>query len=198
VGDEVRAVGDPDPAGDFCLWLEGGIYYICGFGEEGRFPKLLGFADLQKLVRSPGKPVPWAELDPRIGAIGSRSTQPAMDVPAIKAVRAKLDRLLEEMDSAENEVDQAESRREYEELSAYLRAELAPGGLTRDLNSPIGRSRSMIFDRRNTVLKKLRSTKPPLTKLADHFEHHISSRFEGFVYRPQGTPPQWRTEKTQK
>jgi hypothetical protein len=198
VGNEVRSVRDPDPASDFCLWLEGGTYYICGFGEEGRFADLRGFGDLQKLILSPGEPVPWAELDPTILAIESRSAQPAMDTEAIVAARAELNRLREEVDSADNDVDRADSQRRYYELTAQLQGELGPGGRTRDLNSLINKLRPKIAGRLNTVYENLRATEPPLEKLASHFQDSISSSTSGFVYAPKRMSPPWRTEKDRK
>lgn len=184
----------PDPAIDFCLLPEPGGYYVCGFGEEGRFQNLLGLGTLQLLIRSPGQPVPWAELDPSILANDHRSAQPAMDNAAIAAARSELNRLREEIDSADNEVEKADSQRRYDALAAQLQSELAPGGRTRDLNSLIEKIRPKIAGRLKTVYDNFRGDEPPLKKLADHFEASVSSNSSGFVYSSRDIQPAWRTE----
>jgi hypothetical protein len=198
VGETSSARRLPDPTTDYCLFPESGGYYLCGWGEEGRFPNLRGLGTLRLLVRSPGQPVPWIELDPAFMARDPRSAQPAMDAAAVGAARAKLNRLREEIDGADNHVDRADSQRLYDELAAMLQSEVGPGGRTRDLNSLLDRIRPKIVGRLKTVYERCRASEPPLKRLADHFESTISSTPSGFVYSPPDPIPNWCTEENQK
>jgi hypothetical protein len=168
---------------------------VCADDESGHFPDLRGLYTLQLLVRRPGQPVPWADLDPSILRLGQHSVQPALDEAAVATARADLDRLRREVEDAADEVERADSQRRLDELSARLGADIGLAGRVRDLNSLTDRLRPKMAGRLSTVYENFRRADPPLAKLARHFEDYVSSTPSGFIYDPPPPAPAWKTEK---
>ncbi|HUY32964.1 MAG TPA: hypothetical protein VMV69_09300 [Pirellulales bacterium] len=173
------------------LRLDGGTYFIAGFGERGHLPKLKGFAQLAKLVASPGIPIPMLELsganlDQRI-VNDQQSRQATLDATAKKEADKQLRELGADIEQAMKDNDLAELGRlqqEHDDLVTHLTTATGIGGKDRDMNNPLDKLRPRIFGTLGTAYKKLRSSKPPMKELADHFESSISSEGPTFIYRP--------------
>jgi len=171
---------------EFVLAPDGDGYFVRAFGAEGHFSNLAGFRDLDRLLRSPGKPVSMTELDSQPEHGSSRSRQPTLDPPARKDIEKDIERLRLEVSGAENEVEKADSQEKLDELLSRYKSATGIGGKSRDMNDPAGNLRARINGRIETVRKTLRKASPSLAALADHLESP-TIRAEGltFIYDPR-------------
>jgi hypothetical protein len=138
--------------------------------------------------------VPWATLEPGFLLTGKRTTQPIFDKDGQKNYKETLARLMDEVEEAEDEIEKADSQRRLDELKSEIRRTTGIRGKPRDLNSIVNRMRPMIWDRLNTIIRRLRSSTPPLNRVAEHFEKCISSNANGFIYDPPPATPSWLVE----
>ncbi len=190
-------IDPPPPDSAFLFALSGSVYFIRAFGAEGYFPPLAGFNDLERLIRSPGKPVSMFELT-GISAdtppvYGRRSSkQPALDNAALAAIRKDVERLRGEVEEAENDVDREDSQKKLDVVLACLSSSTGKSGTPRDLNNPFGNLRSKIADRIATARRKLKDSNPSLSALADHLETPvIRAEDTDYMYDPPAPAPNW-------
>jgi hypothetical protein len=190
---------DPQEATKFVFASMGSTYLLAGFGEAGHLPSSLkGLGVIARLVRTPGVPVPWAELDTGILKADSRTPQPTYDETALKDLREKCLRLQTEIETADDEIERADSQRQLDELTAHLLPAIGLQGKARDMNNLTDKLRPKIWGRINTVNEKLRQAMPPMPNMAKHFEECITSTTDGFLYNPPAPVPQWQTEPDKK
>jgi hypothetical protein len=191
----------PATVEEFVFAPSGNGYTIKGFRESGHLTGLKGLKVIALLIQTPDKPVLMQELagaDARMKA-DRRSPQKVLDGEAQRKLwkrrcewRADLDRAREENDTVEADV----AEREIGEIDKQLAQGLGLGGKDRDLNNPYDKLRSLIHRRLKAVHKAMRNAKPPMRKLADHFELHIASEASKcFVYRPGPGQPPWATKE---
>ena len=110
------------------------MWDVSGFGEQGLIPDLIGVGNLVQLMRSPGQVVPWADLlaSPTLSA---RGRQPVFDATALDAYRKEQKRLRDEIDTAENDVERADSQERLDAIDSQLKKDLGLGSRPRDLNN---------------------------------------------------------------
>jgi hypothetical protein len=196
---ESKASPGLPPAEEYVFAPSGNVYYVAGFGESGHMTGLKGLAVIASLIKRPGDPVPMLKLigaDLRL-ANDRRSHQPALDDEARQEARAQLKELFADRDRARQENNNAEetfAQGEINRLMKALGSASGKSGKSRDLNNPLDRWRPTIYRRLQTVYDKMREGQMP--KLAEHFELNITSEKGAFVYRPAGSPPQWRLHLT--
>ncbi len=169
-------------------------WFIRAFGAEGHFTNLDGFRDLDKLLRSPGKPVSMIELDGGLdnGSTRSRSKQPALDAKAREQIEKEIKRLREEVASADNVVEKADSQHRLDELLQQYQRDTGIGGKDRDLNNPADKLRPKIHGRLRAVRNTLKDAVPPLCDLAAHLETpNVRSEGLAFIYDPPKPAPEW-------
>jgi hypothetical protein len=193
-----RQDGDPltttPPAEQWLFAPSGNGYFIAGFGESGHLARYKGLADIARLIRTPGKPVPMLDL---IGADlksknDRRSRQPAVDGPGLQKILAQLDEHradLEKAQAANSSVEADVAQAEIEKLESTLAAVMGKQGKARDLNNLVDQLRPRIHARIKAVVKAMRQGPLPMPKLAQHFELSIGSESGAFVYRPAEAPP---------
>jgi hypothetical protein len=186
------------PAEQWVFAPSGNGYFIAGLGESGHLGRYKGLADIARLIRTPGKPVPILEL---IGAdirlkTDRRSRQPTVDAQGVQDILAQLAELRADRGRAQaaNNLAEADAvQTEIEKLESYLAAAAGVKGKVRDLNNLYDKLRPKIHGRLGTAYKAMRAATPPMKNLADHFDLSISAEAgSGFVYRPAGAPPPWK------
>jgi hypothetical protein len=181
--------------GEKCrLAPSGAVWLIEGFGESGHLRNQIGVTNLVQLLRKPGQTVPWAELISTLIEDDPHSNQPMHNAEGVRDIQKERARLQGEIDEADNDAEMAESARLLDELNDHAMKAIGLGGNQRDLNSPIKRFRSRVYGRLDDVYKSMRAAKPPLTKLAAHFEHNITSCVDGYFYTPTYPSPNWEFE----
>lgn len=188
-------------AAPFVLAREGEMWFVRAFGQEGRFRDTKGFRVLDKLLRSQGKPVAMIDLGRLHDTISDKpmptgqaqanglstlreSRQDTYDDEALDSIRKEEERLLQEIDEAEDEVERADSQAALDALRAHWKAAIGKNGKPRDLNDIASTLRPRITGQLSTVREKLRDGK--LGELADHLESP-TIRAEGlsFIYTAQ-------------
>jgi hypothetical protein len=189
-----------------CIWApDGDVYLVAGFGERGHLSKLKGLAMIEKLVQSPGQPVPMALL---AGCAGEqlnkdkRTKQPTMDMQALQEAYNRSVVLRTELQQAESEgrtLEADEHRTELEGLQRVFQSALGIRGKVRDLNDLANTLRPTIHAALGRVYKAMREANPPMPKLTGHLEAAIGSEVAAFAYR-SGLPsyPSWKTSADQK
>jgi hypothetical protein len=176
---------------DEWIWApEGNGYLVAALGERGHFSKLKGLAMIEKLVQSPGQPVPMALL---AGCAGEqlkkdkRTKQPTMDRQALQEAYNRSSVLRTELEQAEAEgrtLEADEHRAELEALQREIRSVLGIKGKVRDLNDLANKLRPTIHARLNQVYKAMREATPAMPRLAEYLDSAIGSEGAAFVYRP--------------
>lgn len=92
--------------GRFVFAACGKTFPIAGFGEEGHLPgSLKGLSTIARLLRTPGVPVPWGELEPAILNDAARTSQSAWDDTGANELCREFRRLQTEVETAENDVE---------------------------------------------------------------------------------------------
>src|SRR5439155_16212306 len=116
---------------------------------------------IERLVRSPGQPIPMALL---VGGTAEqlnndkRSKQPAMDQEAMQKVYNRCDALRAEIERDEREwrtAEATEGRDELERLQQQLKADLGIQGKVRDLNDLANKLRPSIHSALARVYKAM-------------------------------------------
>jgi hypothetical protein len=194
----------------FVFRREGDGYNISGFGENGHVSATgcKGLHVIHRLVQTPGKVVQFHELnrllakrEPQAKAnadLGelvnkyndgrpglSRDDRPSVQKALTPEEISDLQRLLEDPDI---------SLEQREEIESYLRASRDHRGKPRDLQAPRQKYAPRIRGLVNSACNRLRTAKPPMSKLAKHFHASIhESGGTGFEYAPTGEPIPWKT-----
>jgi hypothetical protein len=193
----------PPPSVKWCFAPSGDGYFVAGFGESGHLSGYKGLSDIARLIKTPGEPVPMLDLEGAGQQLkrDRRSRQPAVDAPGLQQIAGQLKELKADLERAlaeKNTVEADAARSQIEQLEASRASAMGVGGKMRDLNDLYNRLRPKIHGRLQTVYNAMREADPPMKQLADHFELSISCEGgSGFVYRPVGTPPPWRFERTE-
>jgi hypothetical protein len=192
---------DPLGCGGWLFVPSGDGYFIAGFGESGHLSKYKGLANIARLIRTPGRPVPMLELAGAEQRLKSdrKTRQPALGPEEVRQARAKLGELHSDLERAKAENDSVTAditTEEIQQLEDVLRAATGLGGKARDLNNLYDRLRPTISGRLQTVYKAMKAANPPMPLLAQHFELSISCEGgSGFVYQPAGNPPPWQFQR---
>lgn len=181
--------------GDFLFHRDGNGWLVAGFGEKGHFSELRGFAVIHRLVRSPGKPVPMAELvgAPEAAKNDWHSRQPVLDQTAIREYRAKLAEYDADIQRANDEQDFTEAavlENERAQVQEQLDQALNITGKSRDLNNPNDKLRPRLWGLIQRARKAIERSSPTIAK---HFEHTLSCNDDAFTYHP-GTEITWKIE----
>lgn len=164
--------------------------------ESGDLQNMKGMGDLVRLLRTPGRVVPYAEL---LGTAllprDPRSQQPALDDLAVAQIGEEKTRLEGEIEEARREGDavaEEDSRRRLEALEKEVSAAMGLAGRSRDLNDPTDKFRSRIRNRLNNLYAKMRHE--GLRGLSAHLNAAISAERVGYVYSPPSPVPEWEIE----
>lgn len=184
--------------------VDGDVYLIEAFGESGRFSRLMGFIDIQRLIQTPDIAVGMSLL---VGETKAEllSTDAAVTPEALNAARDKLRELMSEResinadsDSVSAQLELTEVQNEIDQLTDYISKNTGLRGRSRNLNAKHQTAmRSKIHDRIETAIAKLKACKPPLLKTATHFEQAIHAVGDGYVYEPGPSSPAWQTAPKQ-
>src|SRR5262249_15195803 len=136
---------------DEWVWApDGDGYRLAGLGERGHLAQLKGLTMIEKLVRSPGQPIPMALL---VGGTAEqmgkdkRSKQPAMDAEALRDAYNRCSVLRAELEQAESEgctLEGQELRDELDALLQQIRSAVGIRGKVRDLNGLANKLRPSI------------------------------------------------------
>lgn len=210
-----------DDRAEFVFAPDGDGYYIRGFDESGRLSAkgCKGLHQLFKIIQTPGVAVPMTNLmgagekmgrdvgrlrdkakRAEVDAVHSGSSwQPTVTDEERKSIEADLRRTRAELEKAEAAGDTVEvehCRQHINSVEAKRRSMLGMSGKARNINSEANRLRPSITPRLKAAYEKMREAKPPMTRLADHFEFSISAEGGGFIYRPAGDPPPWSLNRT--
>ena len=186
----------------FVFARDGDGYVIEAFGVRARVRALKGFAQIEQLIRTPGRPVPMTQLfgggdDKRAGR-EQRSRQEAFDTQARDKINDRLKELRQEYDAAKkanSTVQMDVAAQEIHGLELYLRHSTGRRGRSRDLNSLADKLRPSILGALKRAYQALRDTRPSLDSLASHLELSIQSEGSDFVYpAPAGFTPAWSFE----
>lgn len=204
-GDGKRIKGVPLDEAKFVLARDGDVWFVRAFGKEGRFTDLRGFQVLDKLLRSPGKPVPMLELladnaDSFIGnaskegaldaglSIGQSKPQSILDPEAKADIKANIQRLKNEINEADNDVDREDSQAKLKVLLARYEPLLGKNGKPRDLSSLADSMRARIWKQLHKLLAKFRVAEYGMGELAKHLKSPtIRAIGSDFIYSP---PPE--------
>ncbi len=196
----MKALNAP-PAEEYVFARQGDGWYIRGFGESGFVRNLKGFANLARLIRSPGEPVSMRELtgmqdDARLNA-DRQTPQPALDEQSLREIRDELAERQADLQEAKDENNTVEAdlaQADTDRLKESLGSALGKGGKVRDLNNPNEQMRPTILTNLRRAYKRLKESS--MTMLAEHFESSVTSESGACVYRPAGDHPTWRFERT--
>jgi len=182
----------------FVFIPHGDGFYIEGFGESGHVKKTRGFEYILKIISSTKSGMPMASLtgadkDQRLTS-DSHSKQPEIDEQARNEIERRLLELSDDRKKAEREnnpMEIAACDEEHKKLESQIRRATGLGGKSRDLNNPLDKLRPSIHGALNRAHKKLRDARPPMIRVAEHFESNISSASGCFVYHPAKPSPKW-------
>ena len=191
--------GAPDArdreAAPFVLARDGRMWFVRAFGREGLFPDLTGFKLLDKLLRSPGVPLPMIELlrdddtlplvrhsvnnDDHLAekvadaglSTGAAKPEPVLDRQAEAEIKREIARLQREIEEADNDVDRRDSQCRLDKLRAYYQKMKGFNGKARPLGDSTDKLRARIFKLIKTVCDNLRAS--GMDQLADHFRSPI-------------------------
>lgn len=184
----------PDPV-RFCFWREGQGFWISGFGDSGFVKFLRGFEHIFRLLEARDSRFPMVGLVARggvpEGTANSHVPDPVFDDEGLRAIREKRRQLDEQRDEAMElgKTDKVEALdREIEALEAATLQGIGVSGRSRNLDTRIDSLRATIHSNLRRAIDALRTSDPPLTALATHFESFISAEGADFVYRPVERP----------
>jgi hypothetical protein len=182
---------------EFVFVPSGNGYEIKGFGESGHIKKLKGLKVIARLISTPNVSVSMEELVGGTGQKGTdrRTPQVAFDPEAEKKIKAEMRELQNDLTKARKNNDHGEVERverEIEKLQRHVLQAKGLGGRKRDLNNPYDKLRPRIYSQLQDVYAAMRKAKPPMLKLAEHFELAISSEGgNAYIYRPGPLAPSW-------
>jgi hypothetical protein len=128
--------------------------------------------------------------------IDPRSKQDAMDCQEMREGSETLVELRADLERAKSENDTVTADLLQQQIDALTRSMRQSRFRDKvlDLNSRLSKLRPKFHGRLQAVYKAMRNANPPMNKLADHLEAHITSEGSDFVYRPAGMAIPWRFE----
>jgi len=193
----VRALSKAEEI-DFVFARSGDGYDIRGFGKRGHVSYLKGLGQIAMLIRRSNESVPMIDLISLVEGehqrADSSSLQPVLDDKAKKNIAKEVSELKVDLERAKRDNDLAAVDRltgEINTLEQHYAASTGLGGRSRELKDKTGTHRASIHGALKRAYKALRGAKPPLSKVADHFENSISSESGTFIYRPVDAQPAW-------
>lgn len=184
------------PTDEFYFYLDGDGYFIQAFGESATVPikDVSGLHDIARLLRSPNKPVEMLELEfggPVEPLPGEKRTEQQMaDSVTVAKLKADRIRLRKEIESAENDVERADSQRQLDAVTAEGRKMFDHIGQPRNMNDPWASARSPIRKRLNGAYFAIAIAGLP--KLAQTLKPVINAAGDSYVYRAGDKPPKWQ------
>jgi hypothetical protein len=169
----------------------GQIWLIRFMDEKGNFSDLAGFGYIAQLLCQPHKPIEAITLaggGSRVAA-AAHTPQPILDEEGKRAYKKRYEELTSEIDEARRFNDRGKQEKLQEEgarLLAECQSATGLGGKPRRLGpaSPQQKARSAVGQAMGRAYKKLRSVKPPLSKLAAHLKQSIQGDGTAYVYHP--------------
>jgi hypothetical protein len=206
---EKGPLGFPPPPPKQPEWLfacHGTVCEIAGLGERATLVWLTGLGYIEKLLRQPGRPIPYADLVAvtaperateaaeqtanEVLELDDWSDQPALDKQALRKYHERVKEIGAELAEARQSNDsgwQGRLEKEREEILAEVRKAMALGGVPRNLNSEENKLRCRIAAALNTARKAIKEAKMP--KLAEHFRKNIHAESGQYIYNPEQPPP---------
>ena len=147
---------------NFVFASDGDGYYLAAFGESGHFRRLKGLDIIARLIQTPSVPVAMVELvgagdDDRLSG-DQRSRQETLDEPARAAIRSQLTELRADYEKAKADnstVEMDVAEKEIAELESRLLADIGIAGRSRDMNSEAEKLRPKIHGCLKTIYKTL-------------------------------------------
>jgi hypothetical protein len=181
------------------------MYEIAGCGERNYVKELVGLRYIERLIREPGRAVPYSELiaedspdrateaekhtadDGLDSDIGSY--QPVYDKEALMGFNKRLNEINAELEKAKEWGDTAQQERlekEHAEICATVEKATGIGGRQRNLDRQSENQRLRIRQALQRAFEKLREVGLP--KLAEHLETNTSTELGAYKYAPQPVP----------
>lgn len=182
------------PDADYVFRRDGNGYLIKGLGESGHFRGTKGFDDLFRLVQSPGRQVPMAEIDSGTDSLllvadAERSIQEALDSQAQRQIQTEVDRLIVKIKAGDAGPEMEQLQAKLSTLESHLRRSTGLRGKSRDLNSANDKLRPKILGRIRTARQLLSLGNCP--RLAEHFSAAITTEGANIMYTSPGPEVLW-------